>query len=90
MENRILSRLYHTSIANISDLVTFLYDDPDHDTLVFFYSSERHSHAYKKSEKLASFFDTVAMRFEQHQIFSVDFVAYDVYHWGLPETLFHI
>jgi hypothetical protein len=39
---------------------------------------------------MASPFDNIAMRFEQHNLHTVEFLAYDVYPYGLPETLLDI
>jgi hypothetical protein len=52
--------------------------------LVFFYTSEKNTHGFRQSEARASFFDTLAMRFEDRGIESVDFLAYDVYLHGMP------
>ena len=50
--------------VNMTELISYLYEDPEHDTVVFFYTSEVGTHGYRQSEARASFLDTVAMRFE--------------------------
>lgn len=78
------NKLGFVTPVNVTELISYLYEDPEHDTVVFFYSSELDTHALRLSETRASFYDTVAMRFDQHEIDTVDFLAYDVYTNGIP------
>lgn len=58
--------------------------------MVLFYSSESDTYPWKKSLEIASFYDTTAQRFKDHNFNTVACYSYDVYYNGLPDMLFGI
>jgi hypothetical protein len=60
IDNSIYERLSHCSVYNQTDLNITLKEDHEQDVLIFFYSSEIDTHAFRRSLNIASYFDTVA------------------------------
>eukprot|EP00347_Sterkiella_histriomuscorum_P013442 403364691 len=87
IDNFVEKLLQHTKFISISMFKQAVFDSTGKDILVFFYSTEKDSWANRKSHEQASFIDTTAQRFKDHEFNSVIVYSYDVYRNGLPEQM---
>lgn len=60
---------------------------PDHDVLVFAYTSDTRDPAWKKSSQRAYTFDSVALKLRDQKVKSVVAIAYDVFIHGYTSDI---